>query len=251
MADQALTPIFSRMQIGPGLGPEMYSPAPGCAREISTLWTRFLWHHHDLCLFHQAIYRELSDRAAAMKDCSEDLRRESATFKRAPHDAESEEHEWNGVMLSRAREHLCVLEQEYESLRGFGDHHTVIGLWAMVEQYCGRTLVAVENHLWAKSAGAESPHRFQELRERFLTAGISVETCKSYLAIDECRVLNNKIKHLGYVDAQLAGHGHFAGLQGLELSRVPLMMQFYSDGVFEFIGALLEKSSELTGGSWR
>ena len=48
------------------------------------------------------------------------------------------------------------------------------------------------------------------------------------------------MKHDAVVDKELGRFEHFVSLVGKELDSVPLDVQFYSDAVFEFVGAVLE-----------
>lgn len=244
-------PIRSRMQIIAGEGPEMYSPPPGSAADIQGLQSRFVWHHHDLCLFHQAMYGHLEARSDQMDKVAAQYQARVQMFNDAQVDSEGEDHEMAQVLFARMREHQHVLWMEHRSLRSFADQHVVIGLWAMVEQYCGRTLIATEKSVGMTVASGESPYAFGELEKRFEGAGVRLKNCKSYDSINECRVLNNKIKHLGSVDKTLAGFKRFDGLVGTELGEVELEMQPYADGVYEFVGSVMETAGERTGGSWR
>lgn len=241
-------PILSRMQIGPGEGPEMYFPAPGSNSDLTRLYTRFIWHHHDMCLFHQAVCGHLQQRNKRLYDIVADYEQRIEKFKNANLDSDSDEYEWVQIMFARAREHMRVLEMEYESLRSFGDQHVVIGLWAIVEQYCGRVLIALEKHQGIGS-GMESPHQFQQLERRFAAVSISIRNCKGYGGIDECRVVNNKIKHVGLVDDHLARYPHFAGMNGKDLNELELPMQFYSDSVYEFVGHVMEIAGKVISGT--
>jgi hypothetical protein len=70
-------------------------------------------------------------------------------------------------------------------------------------------------------------------------------TCKSYEGVEECRVLNNKIKHLGIVDDELSYFANFNNKSEEPIDEVPLNLQYYSASVFEFVGCMLEVADGL------
>jgi hypothetical protein len=227
-------PVLSRLQIGVGHGPEIYAPrSPG---NLLKLYSEFCWQHHDICLFHQAIYREIIER--------HDI---SGEFIHDNHSAllVTPEDEMGAVMQSRIRETVNVFEMESDSIQAFGNQLLVVGLWAMVEQYCGRTLVETERSLNSHHTNSESPHKWHTLVKRFAKIGIDLPSCKSYIGIDECRVLNNKIKHLGHVDRELLRFDRFRDKLEKSIKGVPLELQYYSDSVYEFVGCVLEVSDAL------
>lgn len=61
-----------------------------------------------------------------------------------------------------------------------------------------------------------------------------------YADADELRVVNNKIKHLGTVDAELAAFGTFQGKLGRRLLDLDLDMHRYSLGIHAFLDRILE-----------
>jgi hypothetical protein len=79
-----------------------------------------------------------------------------------------EEEEMRAVMQSRAREAVNVMMIEATSIRGFGDQLIVVGLWTMVEQYCGRSLRIAESRVNDNArAHARVPHQWHSLKSRF------------------------------------------------------------------------------------
>jgi hypothetical protein len=117
----------------------------------------------------------------------------------------------------------------------------VIALWATVEQYLSRCLVVAEGALGTMPNDAGS-FRWNDLDRRYVTVGIDLRSLTGHAAVNECRVLNNKIKHLGIVDDELSSFPHFAHRRGTRLTDIELDLQRYVNGVFEFVGHTLESA---------
>jgi hypothetical protein len=187
-------------------------------------------------LFHQAIFKQIDGRNAELQQFVGDNKEIlSATLPDG----------LNMIAQARVRDTVHVLDIEKQSIRIFGDQLLVIGLWAMVEQYCGRTLSELERCLRGGHAQEETPHRWSVLAKRFNSLRVDLVSCKSYVAADECRILNNKIKHVGRVDKELAKFGHFENQLGKSLDSVALELQYYSDSVQEFVTCVMERSDDV------
>ncbi|WP_377828163.1 hypothetical protein ACFKHW_29720 [Bradyrhizobium lupini] len=233
--DNMRGPILSVMEFGADRGVERYVPLKSSS-ELMALWSRFIWHHHDLCLFHQAIYKQIDARNTYLHQFVADNKEIlSATLPDG----------LNMIAQARMRDTVHVLDMEKESIRIFGDQLLMIGLWAMVEQYCGRTLSEMERCLRRGHVQKETPHRWSSLADRFIGLGVDLVRCKSYVAVDECRVLNNKIKHVGRVDKQLAQFSRFENQLGKNFDTVALDLQYYSDSVMEFVTCVMERSDDV------
>lgn len=212
--------VRSRMQFGPGEGPEVYFPH---GRDPLGSWfATFIWHHHDLCLFHQVIDRDIRRRSEWLDELTERYARER--------DAAGWDDEGANIGLARLDRVIGTLDSETRSMQRYADQLFVVGLWAMAEQYLARTLVYAEDPSEAGQA-REAPHRWPILRQRFATFGVDLSATKSFDGANERRVANNKIKHAGAVDAELAAFENFHGREGASLERgeVPIPLQFYSD----------------------
>lgn len=228
-------PIRSRLQFGPGEGPERYSPTHD--NGVMALSGRFLFHHHDLCLFHQSIYRSIEERLQALETF--------ITEHKADLNATYSIDDWEAVGQARLRETISAWTSETSGIRGFADQLLLVGLWAMVEQYCGRTLILAERALRNSSSSTEAPYRWSALQERFSKLGLDLTRCKGYDTINECRLVNNKVKHLGEVDARLASLPGFGSVLGKSLDAVEFPLQRYADAVFEFVGHVMEAVDEI------
>lgn len=219
-------PALSRFQIGPGEGPEVYRPWH--FSELISVYNSFVWRYHDLCLFHQVIHRELDRRSEVAGVIAAELTREP------PPPAD----EIAGLMWGRRASSLRAHDIETMSISGYGSQLFVIGLWAIGERALAQTVVATEQLCGMPEQ--RPPYRWPDLSDRFLALAIDVAHAKNFERADECRVLNNKLKHETLVDNQLAAFPTFAHRHGQELDQVPLPVQLYADAVFEFVGCVLE-----------
>jgi hypothetical protein len=167
---QARKPILSHLQ-SPSSGhrPDFYFPVG--SPELAMLYGHFSWQYHDLCLFHQAIYEQINKRKDTLASVA-DANREYLSA--------SIEDEWQGVIQSRARDAIYIHDQETRSMENYADQLLVIGLWAIVEQYCGRTLIHAEGAISAQSTLGEAPHKWQALVSRLRNIGVNLLDCKSY-----------------------------------------------------------------------
>jgi hypothetical protein len=161
------------------------------------------------------------------------------------HNRENIDDEWEAVQLSRACENMNVHWMETTSIQAYGDQLLVVACWAIVEQYCGRVLIATELELGGPANRMEAPHKWYDLVKRFKSAGLDITQCENYSGVDECRVVNNKIKHVGFVDKELAKRVPFSGMEGKPFDKVTLPLQSYVDAVYELVGCTMERAGDL------
>ena len=217
--------------------------APLFTSELIGLHGQFVFHHHDLCRFHQMYYSEYVRLDSAVAEEAKELHEFGASVREEISRASEEDAEMMNIGLARARESIRAHDLELDGSRAFADQLLVIGLWASVEQFVGSALLASEQLLSRPKKAA--PYKWDEMVSRFSDLGLDLSTLKSYGVITECRVLNNKLKHVGEVDKQLAGYSSFSQHLGVLLARVDFPLQMYVDGVFEFVGHVLESMDSL------
>jgi len=203
--------------------------------EITALHRKLGWHYHDFCLFHQAIYAQIRERESTLKS----LIAENKTFLSA-----SLNDEWEAVQQARLRDTVYIYNQENKSMALFADQLAIIGLWTMVEQYCGRTLIEAENQTSKRRRTRVAPYKWSELCNRFIVIGLKLPDCKSYNVVNECRVLNNKIKHVGAVDAELAKFSRYTRFAGCSIDEVEIDTQLYANSTFEFVTCVMEATGD-------
>lgn len=200
------------------------------------LHSEFFWRFENLCLFHQLINNELNKRNKNLDYYTDEAKK---FIKENLLDNESYEAQ---IFVSRYRTNVIDQENIINSICSLGDESTIIGLWAMVEQFSARSYVILEAAVQSKAESeVNPPHRWDKLKNRFDQLGIDLTSLDGYGIINECRVINNKIKHLYYVDDELALFARFASEKGKPIKKLNFPMQDYSDSCHEFIIHLFEK----------
>ncbi len=86
------------------------------------------------------------------------------------------------------------------------------------------------------------PYKWNVLSDRFDKIGVHFRELKGLDGTNEARVINNKIKHTGVVDAELAAFPRFNNLLGKQMDTINLNLQYYADCAFEFVGHLQESA---------
>ncbi|MER8388346.1 hypothetical protein NKH14_23000 [Mesorhizobium sp. M1380] len=202
------------------------------------LFSGFFWRHHDLCLFHRTIDSEIRQRGAALTRFIDE---------NAPLPPEELRDESFAIWQSRIEEAVFSHEAQTRSMESFSDQLLMVALWSMVEQFCGRALIETERSKKCQQ-GLESPHQWHLLVRRFKDLGADLDMGASYAAANQCRVLNNKIKHVGRVDPELAAFSRFAGSLNERLDDMQFDLQYYSDGVHEFVSWTFYTADNLIAG---
>lgn len=239
-------PVLPWQHMHPDSRPKHFSPLPTCPNSLSRISMEFGFAYYDLCLFHQALYCQLVERDEDVEAFTDAMRPRFDEHKSKPADADDDgEHEWQAVQLSRVRDTMNVHYAETSSIKAYADQLYVVACWAMVEQYCGRVLIATEMELGGPANRIEAPHKWHDLVKRFKRIGVDLLKCENFSGVDECRVVNNKIKHVGFVDKELAKRESFTGLEGTRLNAVKLPLQSYGNAVYEFVGCAMERAGDV------
>lgn len=227
--------ILSRAQQLPGEGAEIYRPNKNY--ELIGLHSTFFWNYCDVVTYHQIVADRLKNLYKEIDVAYEELRakREKIDLK----NMDDEEAEMYNYRLSMALTGLRDRESVIDSSAAFLKNNYIILLWAMVEQYLGKTLTIGEKNIKGSSAGGS--HVWRNTVNSFSKIDVDVKACKGYSNIDECRVLNNKIKHVGAVDEELAKYPYFSSFLGKDLNTIDFELQRYTDSVFEFVGNVMEE----------
>lgn len=135
---------------------------------------------------------------------------------------------------------------EIKRVTSFVDHITVVGLWAIAEQFLGKIFREIRGYLdGVNPATVNAPYKWDDFIRDFSTLSIDLTSCENFNNANECRVLNNAVKHDPIVSGRLLSFSYFSGFNGDELMSVPLEMQRYLNGVSDFLGSLIEKGNIL------
>lgn len=224
-------PIKSRADYSPGQGANMFVAFNNL--ELMGLIGQLFFNHHDLCRLHGAVVAQTNKRYEQL----DTYLKNNKTFTKSNVDIDS----YEAIIQSRIRETATSWEMEIESVQGFGDQLFVVGLWAIAEQYLTRALDIAQRWL---SLSQPVPYKWEQIKKQFQKIGVNLEQCKGFSDANECRILNNKVKHLGIVDNQLAKFNAFQNHIGEPLSRILIDLQRYSNGIFEFVGCTIEETDK-------
>jgi len=188
------------------------------------------WRLFDFCRIHQIVYKEI-----ALIDAKLDsLDVENLKF---TGDIESFEEYQKFKLIGAVRDK----DIENNRVLNFTDHITVVGLWAIAEQFLGKVFrgykAVIDN---CQPESVQHPYRWDAIVNVFTSIGIDLSACENFQNANECRILNNAIKHDPIVGNRLISFPYFAPYQGKRLEDTPLEMQRYLNGVSDFLGSLIE-----------
>jgi hypothetical protein len=141
----------------------------------------------------------------------------------------------------------AVIAQDIENNRviSFVDHMTVVGLWAIAEQFLGSVYRGFKGFTdRCKPEDVSAPYRWDNFLTEYSAIGIDLTKCENFENANECRILNNSIKHDPTVGSRLISFAYFLPYQDKTLEDVPLDMQRYLNGVSDFLGSLIETANQ-------
>ena len=223
-------PIYSTMQFPPDKREEK-GPIPFLSNiggKIGRLQGDLEWRMFDFCRIHQIVYKEIDVIEAEL---------DKIEIEPLSGDIE----DYSDLANSRKMDFIIGKTHENDRIVSFVDHMTVVGLWAIAEQFLGkiyRAYFSIANGVDEDSISA--PYRWDDFLREYNNLGIDLTSCINYENANECRVLNNTIKHANKVNSRLASFSYFNSYTGQDLERVPLEMQRYLNGVSDFLGSLIE-----------
>jgi hypothetical protein len=200
------------------------------------MWAGAHWEMENLALFNQAAYSGVVKRASVTDELWEEHQRMEAI------PASDDEDEGKQVALARLRETATANEIESEAIARYADEVTVVATWAFVEKLLNRGLTALQTALGQPLI---TDHRWPNINAAFQQCGIDLSAASGFADADECRKVNNAIKHAGVVSNALAALPAFAGKAGSALTDLELDTQRYFFGAGDFTSAVLETCSDV------
>lgn len=148
---------------------------------------------------------------------------------------------WAELMDSRARTAILDADSQIAAIVAYANELCIIGLWAHTEKHLDGALTGM--------AGPSGEYRWDGFLRAFESAGIDIRSLPGFETADECRLLNNALKHGGVVSPALAAKTTFRRDLGKELRNLELHPQPYLLSVHHLIGSLLETcGARLEGG---
>jgi len=150
------------------------------------------------------------------------------------------------VHESRIKDSFLSRDMEIDRVRHFTDEYTVIGLWATAERFLGKVLANIEAlQSGVDVASVSRPYRWGDFKTAYTHKSIDLTALNGYADADECRVLNNTIKHTETVNQRLARFSYFTPFKNKLLAGIDFEMQRHVTGVFNFVGSLIESGNRL------
>jgi len=199
---------------------------------IGILQSELDWRLFDFCRIHQIVYDEIENIEKQLDEI------EIEPFSKDIDDPSN---------LNISRKLTFIMDKTIENNRiiSFVDHITIVGLWAIAEQFLGKIYRAYLSKVKGiEESEIQTPYKWNDFDIEFQKLGIDIEKCENYLNANECRILNNAIKHTGTVNSALEKFEYFKPHTGQNLEKVPLEMQRYLNGVSNFLGSLIENGNK-------
>jgi len=210
-----------------------------CSGKLSNIQSDLYYHLHDLSKFHQVIINDLNKRNI-------DFDNEYKSFKEDVNLTESSltgDDEERGHLEYVASQRQRAFHEEgmvIDRCKSYADEFSVVGMWATAEKYLGQVYKAIESdHTGTPISDITAPYRWNIIKSKFSEKSISLESLDGYADANECRVLNNAIKHSGFVNPQLAQFTFFTPLEGKELNHIDFEVQRYYNGIYSLLGDLI------------
>jgi hypothetical protein len=230
-------PIYSLFQYPSAI---KGSPNAYCVvGHLGIMYLELQWLLFDFCRMHQIIYKEIGHIEEELTHFTQKNKEDLIL---SPILDLSEEEYYKELQKTRILDAIIAKDHENKNVIGFIDQMAVVGLWALTEQFLGkvyRTYISVKNSVDADTVS--SPYRWNDFVKEYAKIGIYINRCDSFQDANECRKVNNAIKHDSIVGKNLKAFSYFKPYKGAKLIEVPLDMQRYLNGVSNFSGSLMEK----------
>lgn len=226
--------------------PEWKGPEPylfNISGPFGDIQSEFYWTLDIYIQVHQHAYLSFRRRDLHLDELAEKLK------SCAPLPAfGSDEYEATALSRSRRMDQIFAGEQDLERSIRTINRMFVVALWALSEQYLGKIY---QRHVMLRTAASSEsivvPYRWDAFKKVYPVEGVLLTTIQDFAIANECRVLNNHIKHEPLVSNALAVFPPFAGMMGKPLEDISVDPQRYLNGTSNFIGALIEKSNAIHG----
>ena len=190
------------------------------------------WKMFDFCRLQQIIHSDITENESKI-DALIDENKDRLT--------NPSENDFQAVNM---RQNIQAQSASNYQTYQFSNQMTVVGLWAIAEQ----TMGFVYKQLYAELNGvAENsvliPYRFNDFKQKFSELGVALETLDTFTDADECRTLNNTIKHGHLIEGYILNFPYFVPLAGKPILEVDFELQRYVTGVIQFLSSLIEEGN--------
>lgn len=144
----------------------------------------------------------------------------------------------------RLRENINSQSDSNYQIYQLANQMTVVGLWAIAEQTMGfiyKKMVSNINKI--EEINVKTPYKFDEYKKNFLQLGIALEKLDTFDDANECRTLNNTIKHGHTIEGHILSFSYFQPLAGQLILQVEFELQRYVTGITQFLSSLIEEGN--------
>jgi hypothetical protein len=201
----------------------------------SEIYAGYYWELEHICLFQQNSHTAVQLRNERL-DVIAAENSEMDLMVNAQATMDDEEREGRMLAQIRRRDHVLAEERLLETIEAFNAELVTIAIWTVIEKNLFQMLNAIE--IGAGKAPSKNA-RFDAMTKGFLSFNVNVETLDGFFDIDECRSVNNAIKHGGTIGSGLESFRSFAGLSGEPIRTQTLDLQRYLFGAYTFLGKVL------------
>ncbi|AMR29946.1 hypothetical protein A0256_00205 [Mucilaginibacter sp. PAMC 26640] len=182
-----------------------------------------------ICYKHNFLYQDLAARDRLIED--------NARFYTELASETDKEDEMAQIGISRGYDRITNDDFFNRNIKALEDQETVISLFTAVEHLQSLLLKECQKRIDPSIIAEVS--NWKNTRKEFKKAGVVCEDQMAYQPIVELNKVNNKIKHLGIVDAELAGFPNFRGMDGKPIGSITLELQDYLEAVHNYIFGLI------------
>lgn len=146
----------------------------------------------------------------------------------------------------RLRENINAQSSSNYQTYQFANQMSVVGLWAIAEQTMGFVYKQMFAHInGILESDVKIPYKFDEFKKKFLQLGIDLEDLDTFDDANECRTLNNSIKHGHTIEGHILSFSYFQPLAGQLILEVEFELQRYVTGVIQFLSSLIEEGNHV------
>jgi hypothetical protein len=203
---------------------------------LASLQGELYWHYFDLCYFHQIAYKDINDKLTK-------LDQEYAAFQEKNNSNltnPSLHYEEQEAYYSKMQAYFMDNDLALHRAKRFADEYSIIGLWAMTERFLGNVYAHI---ISAKTSepkeSVHRPYRWADFNSKFAELGVDLSTINGFIDANECRALNNSIKHTQMIDVKLAEFPFFQNKVDEQFQCIELEMQRYASGIYNFCSGLI------------
>lgn len=192
-----------------------------------------------LCNMHLASYLTINNDFVILDKEIANFKSESEPDLDNLSDEESEAHQrrYYGKITS-----INGRDKHLKDVKNFADQGFIVQLWSFNEKHLSRMLRMLSSHSGIQFS---IPGKWDDVLKAFADFEIDPSKIPSIKeSFDELRVLNNKIKHLGEVDAKLAEFSGFKGRKGAQLEEFEFDLQRYLNSSYAFFTFLAQELFE-------